>query len=151
MLRSSIALSITRPFLLSVCLFALAACAAGSLHAYEAWARPTPRGDIAAVYLLMHNDTLGDDALKGASTDAARVVEMHGNTSMGTGEAESMMMMPVERVELPAGQEVVFEPGGLHLMLIDLQDDLNLGDRFTLVLHFEHGADLEVEVTVDER
>jgi len=144
-------MTIKRRLLVSACMAVLAACTAGSLHAYEAWTRPTPRGDIAAVYLLIHNDTREDDALTSASTDAARLVEMHENVSMGTGEAESMMMMPVERVELSAGQELAFEPGGLHLMLIDLQNDLNLGDKFTLVLHFEHGADLEVEVTVAER
>ena len=138
----------TRTFILSACLFALAACSPDGLHAYAAWTRPTPQSDIAAVYFAIHNDTREDDALLGASTDAARVAEMHENMSIGSGESESTMMMPVGRVELPAGHEVVFEPGGLHLMLIDLTKDLVAGDHFSLVLHFEHGADLEVEVTV---
>ncbi len=139
----------TRPLFLSACLLVLAACSAGGLHAFEAWTRPTPQSDIAAVYFLIHNDSSQDDALLSASTDAARVVEMHENMSMGSGDSESTMMMPVDRVDLPAGQEVIFEPGGRHLLLIDLTKELNTGDRFTLVLHFEHAVDMEVEVHVE--
>jgi copper(I)-binding protein len=35
---------------------------------------------------------------------------------------EVASMHPQEAVEIPAGWQVTFEPGGLHVMLIDLQD-----------------------------
>ena len=142
-------MKVARTLILVACLLGLAACSRGGLHAFEAWTRPTPQGELAAVYLLIHNDSSQDDALLGASTEAARVVEMHQNMIMGEGASESTMMMPVDRVALPAGQEVVFEPGGLHLMLVDLTNELNAGDRFTLMLHFENTADVEIEVAVE--
>lgn len=67
--------------------------------------------------------------------------EMHDMGSIGT-------MVKVERVELPAGHEIAFEPGGYHIMLINLQRELVAGDTFELTLHFEHAEDLTIEVKV---
>jgi len=57
-------------------------------------------------------------------------------------------MTPIDRVDLAAGQQVAFEPGGYHLMLFDLQQDLVEGDQFTLIMHFEQAGELEVDVKV---
>lgn len=67
--------------------------------------------------------------------------EMHDMGSIGT-------MVKVERVELAAGHEIAFEPGGYHIMLINLQRELAAGDTFALTLHFEHAEDLTMEVKV---
>ncbi len=67
--------------------------------------------------------------------------EMHDMGSIGT-------MVKVERVELAAGHEIAFEPGGYHIMLINLQRELVAGNTFELTLHFEHAEDLTIEVKV---
>lgn len=67
--------------------------------------------------------------------------EMHDMGSIGT-------MVKVERVELAAGHEIAFAPGGYHIMLINLQRELSAGDTFELTLHFEHAEDLTIEVKV---
>ncbi|QYK51883.1 MAG: copper chaperone PCu(A)C [Anaerolineales bacterium] len=67
--------------------------------------------------------------------------EMHDMGSIGT-------MVKVERVELAAGHEIAFEPGGYHIMLINLQRELVAGDTFELTLHFEHAEDMTIEVKV---
>lgn len=72
--------------------------------------------------------------------------------SMGEAEMQDMShvgsMVMVERVELAAGHEIAFEPGGYHIMLINLHQELKAGDVFELTLHFEHSEDLTIEVTV---
>lgn len=163
-------------------LAALAACsnAGGRWHTHDAYSRPTLAGGTGAAYFLLHNATDVDDALIGASSPVAEVVEIHMSGMMshgdhgedadhdhgedeghGHGEGEHPMsetelhdmsdvgsMVKVERVELQAGHEIAFEPGGYHIMLINLNQELVAGQSFELTLHFEHAEDLTLEVKV---
>ncbi|MCW5874217.1 MAG: copper chaperone PCu(A)C [Anaerolineales bacterium] len=84
----------------------------------------------------------------------------HGEHSDGHGEEHGMgeaelhdmshvgSMVKVERVELAAGHEIAFQPGGYHIMLINLNQALGAGDTFDLTLHFEHSEDLTIQVKV---
>ena len=60
-----------------------------------------------------------------------------------------MTMQPVDSIELPAGEEVSLEPGGYHIMLLDLVAPLEVGDTFDIVLTFENAG--EVTVTAEVR
>lgn len=75
---------------------------------------PRPGAAVAAGYLRLEAGT--DDALIGATSPAARAVEIH-EMSMAGGR---MTMRPVPRLELQAGDEVKLNPNGMHLMFIDL-------------------------------
>ncbi|MBX3045774.1 MAG: copper chaperone PCu(A)C [Anaerolineales bacterium] len=87
-----------------------------------------------------HGEHEGEHA-EGEHEHAMGEAEMHDLGSIGT-------MVKVERVELAAGHEIAFEPGGYHIMLINLQRELVAGDTFELTLHFEHAEDLTIEVKV---
>jgi periplasmic copper chaperone A len=111
-----------------------------------AWARPSPMVSRAgAAYMVITNAGSADDALVGASTEAAAFVELHETSAREDG---TMAMMPVESIPLPAGGSAVLEPGGLHLMLIDLVAPLEPGAMLDLTLAFESGASLTVPVEV---
>ena len=56
--------------------------------------------------------------------------------------------LPISRIELPAGEDAVLEPGGLHVMLIGLNDPLRAGERFELTLVFDDASEKTVEVDV---
>jgi copper(I)-binding protein len=71
------------------------------------------------------------------------------NDDMG-GDMGSMTMQEVESVELPAGETVVLEPGGLHIMLLDLVAPLEVGQSFDLTLTLESGAEIVVTAEVRE-
>ena len=62
-----------------------------------------------------------------------------------------MQMTPQEFVPIPAGEQVVFKPGDLHVMLIKLHDQLNVGDTFDLTLVFENAGEIALSVTVQEQ
>jgi hypothetical protein len=149
----------------------LAACGqrTGDMRVEDAWARPAAAGANAAVYFELRNATGVDDVLLGASSGAARAVEMHQSMMMGADELDGMVaggqgehdmgdmvgedvmqMSPVASLALPAGGEIVFEPGSYHVMLVDLREALAAGDQFTLTLHFEQAGDVVVEVEVGE-
>ncbi|MDY7105311.1 MAG: copper chaperone PCu(A)C [Actinomycetota bacterium] len=60
----------------------------------------------------------------------------------------AMTMQPVESLELPAGEAVVMEPGGYHVMLLELAEPLEAGGTFDLVLDFETAEDETISVEV---
>jgi len=125
-----------------------------SIQVKDAWARQAPmmpttghmHGDTGtgAVYITLRNTGPAPDALVGASSEAAEVVELHETIRDG----EVMRMRPVGTLALPAGATLKMKPGGLHVMLIHLKRALHAGDTVPLTLTFEHGAALTLKVPV---
>jgi copper(I)-binding protein len=70
--------------------------------------------------------------------------------SSDTDSSDMMQMKPVEKIEIPAGGQVVLEPGGYHIMLISLKKALNPGDSIDVTLTFEEGDPITTSVTVRE-
>ncbi len=117
----------------------------------DAWARPAMMsgdghgmGMNSAVYFVVRNSGGQADRLIGASTAVAGRAELHETRE----EGGVMRMVPVPAVEIPAGGEVAFRPGGLHIMLMDLKRDLKVGDSFELTLRFERAGELKLSVPV---
>jgi len=142
--------------LLTVLGLVAAGCGGGEdLSIDGEWARNSPkRADRGAVYM---NITSADgDRLLSAGVDSsiAASVEVH-ETVPVDGETNDdgmamMMMQEVEAIDLPAGEEVVLEPGGLHIMLIDITQPLEIGQKFDLTLNFETAGEVVLEVEVME-
>jgi hypothetical protein len=57
-------------------------------------------------------------------------------------------MRPVPRIEVKAGGETKLEPGGLHIMLIGLEQPLKEGASVALTLSFEDGSTKDVTAPV---
>lgn len=128
-------------------LFLLGACSApGDIEVHQPWVRPTAQGENAAVYLTIHNHSAEDDELIGATTTAADVVEIHESKM----ENDVMQMSRVDSVPIAADEEIVFKPGGLHIMLIDVKQELVLGKHIGLILHFKNHEDIVVDVHIED-
>ena len=131
---------------LAACLILLSACSGpGDIEVHQAWVRPTTRGDNAAVYLSIHNHSSVDDELIGASATAADVVEIHENKM----DNDVMTMGMLSSVPVAADEEIIFAPGGLHFMLVNIKEDFLLGDHIGLILHFRDHEDIVVEVHIE--
>lgn len=129
----------------------------GDLKISGAWARTSPMVATAgAAYFVIDNSGEVDDALISASVDSsvAAKVELHetkmaaGGMSSTTVEAGMMEMVPVDRIEVPAGSTVSLKPGGLHVMLLDLAKPLEVGSDVTVTLTFEKAGTVEVTAEV---
>lgn len=140
-MRKSILFVLLASLLLNAC------NSVGEIEAHEAWARPAMTGSNDAVYFLLHNHTLQDDELVSASSNVAEAVELH-KSMAGADDTMQMVMQP--SVPLPAGAELEFAPGGLHIMLIGLKQDLRAGDQFVVTLHFKNYKDIVLQVHVQE-
>ncbi|MEQ9163678.1 MAG: copper chaperone PCu(A)C, partial [Ilumatobacter fluminis] len=69
---------------------------------------------------------------------------------MGDGDMAMVMQEMADGLPLPADETVSLEPGGYHVMLLDLVEPLETGDEFELTLDFENADDVTVTVTVAE-
>ena len=103
-------------------------------------------GGVSAAYMTLTNGGGASDTLVSASTDAAAVVELH--TSEMDAEGVMRMRPLTDGLEVPADGSVTLEPGGNHIMLMDLQRDLNPGETVTLTLTFSSGKTLTVEAEI---
>jgi len=126
----------------------VSACAKpGEFKVMDAWARPAASGDNGAVYFIISNATNTGDTLLNVSTDVASVAEVH-MSMMDSNGVMSMQMQ--EFVSVPAQQEVIFKPGGLHVMLFNLKQDLKVGDTITLTMNFKEAGDVVIDAPVRE-
>ncbi len=118
----------------------------GDLVISAPWSRATPAGaSVAAGYLAVTNKGLSADRLLSFTTDLAGQPEVHEMSN----EGGVMKMRPLAKgLAIPAGATVKLEPGGYHLMLMQLKKPLAAGQRYKAVLVFEKAGSVEVEFEV---
>lgn len=123
-----------RVLALSALLFTLPALA-DSVKVDNAWVRATaPSQQVAGAFMDLTADA--DMTLVAAESPAAKVVELHTMTM----ENGVMVMRPLKEIALPKGKTVNLKPGGMHVMLIDLNGQIKDGDKTPVTLTVR-GAD----------
>ncbi|MBL8343556.1 MAG: copper chaperone PCu(A)C [Rubrivivax sp.] len=135
-------------------LAALVLAAAGSAPAQaqttvkDAWVRGTVAQQ-KATGLFAQITSASGGKLVAATSPVAGVVEIHEMAMVG----DVMRMRAVAALELPAGKAVKLEPGGYHVMLLDLKQQLKPGDTVsvTLVVEGAGGKRENVEVKAPVR
>ncbi len=118
---------------------------ASDISVNNPYARAVPQGQPnSAVFMTLNNAGTADQSIVGAESDAANVVELHTHID----EGGMMKMRQIEKIDIPSQSETVLKPGGLHVMLIDLQRDLNPGESVNVTLIFADGSRKQVEAPV---
>jgi copper(I)-binding protein len=121
-----------------------AVAAAQPLTITDAWARATPPGArTAAVYFTIVNDGPAERVIA-AESAAARVLELHTHRV----EGGLQRMVRLADVAVPAGETVRFEPGGLHVMLLDIAAPLAPGMQIELTLRFAIAPPVTIRLPV---
>lgn len=103
-----------------------------------------PTATRTGAFLTLKNPSEREVKLVGAATDAAKIVELHTHVH----EGGVMKMRPVPFMAVPAKGQTVLEPGGLHIMLIDLTAPLATQTPVKLTLSFDDGSTLVVDAPV---
>ena len=129
-------------------IFAIAAAAradSDAIEVREVYSRASiGQATAGVVYLTLVNRASRPDRLVAASTPAARRVDLHMTERVG----DIVKMRRLETLAIPAGEDVVFGPGGAHIMLSGLEAPLREGGHFELTLQFETAGPVTVEVPV---
>jgi periplasmic copper chaperone A len=116
----------------------------GALTITRPWTRATGAGmPMGVAYLTITNHGGSPDALVAASSPAAARVEIH-QTSIVGGIAH---MRPLTEVPIAAGATVNIEPGGIHLMLVDLKSPLS--EAVPLTLDFRVAGRITVNLDIE--
>ena len=139
-MKKVISVVLTGSLLLSSCM------AREGIEFHDAWMRSTAQGENGAVYFILHNHSDERDELIGVSAEIAQAVEIHESTMTN----DVMQMRMLSSVPLEASAEVEFSPGGLHIMLVNLQREAKLGDSIEITLRFKNNDDITVHVPVQE-
>ena len=98
----------------------------------DAWVRATvPQQMATGAFFQIQSST--DARVVGVQSSAAGVAEIH-EMKM---ENNLMKMRALEHLDLAAGKLVELKPGGYHLMLMDLKQQIKAGDIVPLTLVVE--------------
>jgi len=100
---------------------------------------PPVKGNPGAVYFTVHNNSADPAMIHGASVKGAKSAMIHTVTVFDN--KADMQEMP--QVVVPAHGQLVFEPGKMHIMAMDLDDTLKKGGTTQVTLHFPGGDKVE--------
>lgn len=120
---------------------------AGDLEIEHPWSRETPTGArVAGGYFTVKNTGSTPDRLVSITSDISAKAELH---QMTVSDGVMTMRQVVGGLEIPAGGAVELEPGGYHLMFIDLKSQPKKGESFAATLTFEKAGSVSVDFVVD--
>ncbi len=120
---------------------------APALTVEEPYAFSTPVGvPVGSGYLSITNSSDRSVVLLSVEADFPRVMIHESVMVDGVMQMEHRMS-----VEIPAGQTLSFEPGGLHIMFMGLEEPLEAGDTIPVTLVFQDLSPLQTTFTVKER
>jgi len=130
---------------LAALLFALPAAA--QVTVTDPWVRGTVQGQL-ATGAFMKLQSAKEARLVEAASPVAGVVEIH---EMAL-ENNIMRMRAATALALPAGRTVILAPGGYHVMLMDLKQQMKEGEVVPVTLVVESGGKREtIEVKAPVR
>lgn len=122
----------------------MASAFAADIDVNNPWARASAGMARAGAAFMEIRNSGATDRLVAATADVSETVELHTHIR----EGEIMRMRRVDAIDLPAGETVRLEPGGLHVMFLGLHAPLEEGQRFPLTLTFETAGDVTIDVEI---
>jgi len=116
-----------------------------ALDISEVWARKTgSRTASAAVYFNLQNGTDAPETLLAVSSPRAAMATIHRSF-----EQDGIMRMEMQdELEVAPGSTAAFAPGGMHIMLMRLDQPLKQGEVFPLTLTFKNAGEVTIYVEV---
>ncbi|MFD6444620.1 copper chaperone PCu(A)C [Promicromonospora sp. NPDC060204] len=124
-----------------------AALAAQGVTLTDTWVKAADSG-MSAAFGGLTNSGAQDVTVVSATTAASSMLELHETVENETGE---LVMREIDGgFVVPAGDTLTLEPGGSHLMLMDLTDPLEAGDEVTFTLTFSDDSTYEFTAPVKD-
>lgn len=111
----------------------------------DAWVRAAPPTvSMHAAYATLKNTGGNSVTLTNITSQQFEHIMLH-ESSIEDGIAR---MRHVEVLTLKPGETVKLMPGGFHLMLMQANTDINIGDRINFVFYFSNSDSVEVTAPV---
>lgn len=101
-------------------------------------------GEASAVYMRIKNRGDADHVIVSARSAAAEHIDFHQTVI----ENDIARMEALESLIVPAGETLELRPGGAHIMLSGLREDLRTEEQFTLQLECSTGEVYHLEISI---
>ena len=119
--------------------------AAEVIKVENAYIRAMPPGQkVTAMFLGLNNTSATPHKLIRAESNISESVELHEHKH----DNGMMKMRQVENVAIPAEGTTTLQPGGYHIMMINLKQNLQLGQKVPVTLVFEDESSLPLQVEI---
>lgn len=105
-----------------------------------------PSAPTTGAFMVIRNTGDKDIKVLKAENPASKVTELHNHIN----EGGVMKMRQVPAIDIKAKGEALLQPGGLHVMLIDLKAPLKEGDVVPITLSFDDGSSKKVDAKVQK-
>jgi copper(I)-binding protein len=126
---------------------AAAAPAGQAVTLTDGWVKAADSG-MSAAFGGLTNAGAQDVTVVSATTEASSMLELHETVENETGE---LIMREIDGgFVIPAGQTLTLEPGGSHIMLMDLAHPLEAGEEVTFTLTFSDDSTFEFTAPVKD-
>jgi copper(I)-binding protein len=109
----------------------------------DGWAKAT-EGEMSGVFGTIRNPGDTELHLTGVTGQVGGTTELHETVPGASGP---MMQEKEDGFAIPAGGELVLEPGGNHIMLMDLDQPITTGQQITITLQFDDTAEQDITVS----
>lgn len=134
--------AILAPLMVFALVLSVVGCApaeSGKVEVTGAWVRASEfsdhAGGMTGVFMEITNNTDKAVTLIGGTSDIAPMVETHQ-------VVDGVMSKKEGGITIEPGETVVLEPGGLHVMLMGLNEAIVVGTKVNLTLKFDGAADI---------
>jgi len=108
--------------------------------------RPANQGMNSALYFDINNLSPKECALVNVSSDIAKVVQIHETFKQG----ENLGMRKVESITVKGKTTFHLAPGGFHVMVIRLKENVKAGDKKEFTLTFNNHKKIKILAIVKD-
>lgn len=116
----------------------------GEIEITNQWARPGSAAGNSAGYLTIFNGTNEDNILDEITSDSVRNAELHESFD----EDGHSGMRPVNNLTIASGDSLVLEPGGYHIMFMEIENDWKTDDSVEVTLVFSEADSIKTTLPV---
>ena len=109
------------------------------------WVRAVPPSSKnTALFMTIKNTGNREDTLLSVKTDIAKMVMIHKTVN----ENGIMKMIHIDNIKIPPNKKINFKPGGLHVMLMGLKKNPEIGEKIKFILVFKKSGKITVYAPV---
>jgi len=110
----------------------------------NAYVRVAAKGMTSAAYFRISNSSDAPDTLYGAEADFAEMAQLHESYK----KKGMVGMRQIDFVVVPARSSIEFKPGGYHVMLMNVKENLEVGMKVRIRLFFKQSGTLNEQAVV---
>jgi periplasmic copper chaperone A len=112
----------------------------GNIKLGHSWALPALAGQDGQCFIPMLNTGKEEDSLIAARSDLCLAIQLRHNARYDD--------PPEVQFDLAPNKPIAMRPQAVHFRLLGLRQNLNLGEKFALVLDFLNAGEIELDIHV---